>query len=104
MEILTQEIIEEYITPKIDFNSTSNKIVSNLQESPFLNENVIMDLVKDGQISKERIYYYFKIKDKYRQYINIRIIVYDKPDAYNSLKKELNSLINGELVKEKTSN
>lgn len=62
VELLSEETIEKYIVPKIDFNSTDNKLIRNLADSPFVNENIIMDLVKDGQIAKQRIEKYFEIK------------------------------------------
>lgn len=99
--LLNQETIEKYIVPKIDFNNTTNKnmIIGNLQNSPFVNENIIMDLVKDGQITKKQIDGYFKVKKKYRQYINMRIIFFDCPNLYEPLKTDLCNLINIENKK-----
>lgn len=99
MDFLNKEIVEKYIVPKIDFNSKENKIVVNLQNAPFESESVIMDFIKDGQMTAEQIKDYLKIKRKYREYVNIRIIFFDKLDNYKKLKDELSDLINEELEK-----
>lgn len=107
LKLFTPETIEKYILPKVDFNSTSNKVVTNLQEAPFANENVIMDLAKDGQIKKEQIEGYFKVKDKYRVFVNSRITFFDAPHIYDPVLKELAEAINEEqnnLAKEKSNN
>lgn len=96
LKLYTPETIEKYILPKVDFNSTSNKVVTNLQEAPFANENVIMDLAKDGQIKKEQIEGYFKVKDKYRVFVNSRITFFDAPHIYDPVLKELAEAINEE--------
>lgn len=60
------------------FKSTDNKTIYNLKDSSFANENIIMDLVKDGQITKQRIEKYFKIKGIFSQYVTMRITFFDK--------------------------
>lgn len=97
VEFLNQKTVEEYIVPKIDFDSTDNKIISNLKDSPFINENIIMDLVKDGQITKQQIERYFKIKGIFSQYITMRITFFDKSDFYKPLEKQLYNEINMEI-------
>ena len=97
VELLSQETVEKYIVPKIDINSTDNKIICNLKDSPFANENIIMDLVKDGQITKQRIEKYFKIKGIFNQYITMRITFFDKSDFYEPLKNQLFREINIEI-------
>lgn len=99
IEMLNQSVIKDYIVSKIDFNSSSNTIIINLQNSPFANENIIMDLVKDGQLSTNQINDYLKIKRKYRQYIQMRIIVFDAPHLYEPLQAELCNYINKEVSK-----
>lgn len=97
VELLSEETIEKYIVPKIDFNSTDNKIIRDLADSPFANENIIMDLVKDGQIAKQRIEKYFEIKETFSQYITMRITFFDKSDYYEPIKKQLFHKINIEI-------
>ena len=97
VELLNQETVEKYIVPKIDFNSTDNKIIYNLKDSPFANENIIMDLVKDGQITKQRIEKYFKIKGIFSKYVTMRITFFDKSDFYEPIKKQLAREINIEI-------
>lgn len=79
--MLTQEIITNYVVPKVDFNSTNfeNSIINNLQNGPFGNENIIMDLAKDGQLTGEQIQSYYNVKNYYRKSISMRIIAYDNP-------------------------
>lgn len=95
---LSQEIVDKYIVPKVDFNSTNeSKIISNLQNSPFANENCLMDLVKDGQVTKTQIEGYFKVKESYRQYISSRITFFDRPGIYTHLKNNLYKMIDREI-------
>lgn len=98
IDFLNDEIVKKYVVPKIDFDSTDHKIVKNLQIAPFENENIIMDLVKDGQIPKQQIEGYFNIKRKFGQYINMRIIIFDGPQIYEPLKIELSKLLKAELT------
>lgn len=97
VELLNQETVEKYILPKIDFDSTDDKIISNLKEGPFTNENIIMDLVKDGEMTKQRIEKYFEIKGLFGQYITMRITFFDKSDFYEPLKSRLFHEINIEI-------
>lgn len=100
IQFLNQDTVKQYIVPKIDFNSTNdNRIMNNLQNAPFLNESTIFDLVKDGQIEKSQIEGYLKIKSKFRQYINMRIIFFDSIQHYEPLKLELCEIINSEMKK-----
>lgn len=46
IEILNEEIVDNYVVPKIDFDSTNPKIIRNLQNTPFENEVYLMDFVK----------------------------------------------------------
>ena len=98
IDFLNDETVKKYIVPKIDFDSTDHKIVKNLKIAPFENENIIMDLVKDGQIPKQQIEGYFNIKRKFRQYVNMRIIFFDGSDIYEPLKTELSKLLKDELT------
>ncbi|MGM9929317.1 MAG: hypothetical protein ACI35P_15345 [Bacillus sp. (in: firmicutes)] len=97
INMLDESTVKKYIVPKIDFNSTHNTIINNLQQAPFLNENIILDLVKDGQITKSQIEGYYEIREKYGQYVTMKIIAVDGPHIYKPLEIELNSLIEKEL-------
>lgn len=98
LEMLDQETVEKYIVPKIDFNSSNNVIISNLQNAPYSNENVILDLVKDGQVTRQQIDCYLKIKEKFQQYFTTRIIFYKTEEIYGPLKHELCNMINKEII------
>lgn len=67
--------------------------------APFINENIIMDLVKDGQIEEDIVVEYLNIKRKYREYINFRITLFDSPQFYMQLKRELIALLDTEINK-----
>lgn len=97
INMISEEIVNKYIIPKIDFNAEKSIIITNIQNAPFDNDNVVIDLGKDGQLSKEQVSNYFVIKDKFKQYINFRIIFYDCPNEYNYLKEELLGLLNTEI-------
>ncbi len=101
VELLNQEIVEKLIVPKLDFNSTDfkNSIINNLQSTPFLSENTIMDFVKDGQVTKIQIEGYFRVREKYRKYINMRIMLFDKSDICEPLKTDLYKVIEDEIKK-----
>lgn len=99
IKMLNEENVEKYIRPKIDFNSTNSKQIVNLQNAPFDNESIIMDLVKDGQITHQQIEGYFNVKRKFRQYINMRIITFDAPHIYLPLKEELLKVLDNEKLK-----
>lgn len=101
VKLLNQETVEKYIVPKIDFDSTDiqNSIIGNLQSTPFMSENTIMDFVKDGQVTKIQIEGYFRVRKKYRQYINMRIIFFDNPHMYEPLKTDLYTVMEYEIKK-----
>ena len=94
---LNQETVEKIIVPKMNFNSTNNKILDNLQNSPFQNEDIIVDLAKDGQITKKLLERYLNLKVKYRKYLNMRITFYDAPHYYEPLKTDLCNSIKIEM-------
>lgn len=97
--ILTEDMINNYIVPKMDLKSTENPIMMNLKNAPFENENHIMDLVKDGQITKKKLEDYFNVKDKFSSYVFMRITFFDAPEKYSDLKIELLDLIRVEIAK-----
>ena len=97
IEMLSQETIEKYVVPKINFNSSDNVIICNLQNSPFLNGATIWDFVKDGQVEEKRIEQFLNIKKKYEQYISSRIIFYDAQHIYAPLRSDLCITIKCEL-------
>ena len=97
--ILTEDMIDNHILPKIDFNSTDSPIMMNLKKAPFENEAHLMDLVKDGQITKKKLEDYFNVKDKFSSYVFMRITFFDAPEKYSDLKIELLDLIKVEIEK-----
>lgn len=96
---LSDEIVTKYIIPKLNFNKTNidNPIIINLQNAPFVNERVIMDLAKDGQISSHLLNDYFSTKQKYQEYINMRLMLYDAPELFGPLKTETLNLIESSI-------
>lgn len=97
IDSLKQEIVVDYIIPKMDFKSTHNSVLVNCQNFPFINENIIMDFVKDGQVTKHQVEGYFNLKEKYMQYITMRITLFDAPEIYEPLRIELKNELEKEL-------
>ncbi|MEA5020030.1 MAG: hypothetical protein VB027_06650 [Gordonibacter sp.] len=94
---LNEETVNNYIVPKIDFNSTDLGIVGNLSAAPFGNQDAIADFAKDGQIAEDRITRYYIIKRKFEEYVNMRITFFDAPHFYVQLNDELLKLLNDEI-------
>lgn len=97
IEFLTPEMVKDNIVPKVNLDEMLNKnpIYKNLTELPFSSEEVILELAKDGQIIATKLKLFFEIKEQYRQYINMVIICYDRPEK---TKEFLNILM--EKIKE----
>ena len=97
IEFLTPEMVKDNIVPKVNLDEMLNKnpIYKNLTELPFSSEKVILELAKDGQIIATKLKLFFEIKEQYRQYINMVIICYDRPEK---TKEFLNTLM--EKIKE----
>lgn len=96
-DLMTIEIIKKYVVPKIDFNSIDNALVNNLCSAPFEDENLILEMVKDGQISKELLDGYFSVKKSYSIYMNSIITFFDAPKIYKPMKIEFYKILDSEL-------
>lgn len=99
LKALSDNVVENYIVPKMDFDGgpDENKVVINLRNAPFQNENIIMDLVNDGQVPLQLIQGYFKVKELFSRYVTIRTTFFDVPHLYNPIAEEL-----CQVVKEET--
>lgn len=88
---VSQEWVEKFIIPKIDFDATVKRdsIIANLQNAPFENESTIMDYVKAGQLTVSDIRGYYKVKSAFRQYMLMRIILFDAPEKFMQLERVL---------------
>jgi len=86
------EILSKYIVPKVDFNKTDfdNVVVTNLKNSPFKNENTILDLFKEGIFSTIHLHNYFRIKSEYQGYIFIRITFFDREELTKNSRIKIN--------------
>ena len=80
--IMIPQIVSDLIVPKVDFNSTKNKIVENLQNAPFDFDEQLMELFLDGTLTKVEMDLYTELKSQYGKYILSRITFYDKPTIY----------------------
>lgn len=80
--VLNDKTVKELIVPKINFDSKNNKIINNLQNAPFYNECIILDFIKDGQLTNKQASKYFSLKNNYSKYVNMRIIFFDCPQYY----------------------
>ena len=66
-----------------------------LEGSPYENETILMDLFKEGILSKAEYNEYFKIKEEYHTFMTTVIVFRDDMDMINSMKKDIkNSLLN----------
>lgn len=101
VEYLTTQVIEIYILPKCDFNKPSNSkeniIFTNFKNLPFVFENQIFDFAKDGIVQPEVFEHYITLKQKYVNYIELRLALFDAPEVYEPLKTELLNEINKHL-------
>lgn len=86
------EILSKYIVPKVDFNKTDfdDVVVTNLKNSPFKNENTILDLFKEGIFSTIHLHNYFRIKSEYQGYISIRITFFDREELTKNSRIKIN--------------
>lgn len=89
-KVLIDKIVNDNILPKIDFNSYSeSSVITNLKNMPFENENNLYDLLRDGQLPKDMFLNYLQLKQHYKSYITMRIIYFDAPEIYETLKRRL---------------
>ncbi|MDG6155641.1 hypothetical protein NF716_04635 [Lactococcus formosensis] len=96
-DFMTIEIVKKYVVPKIDFKSTDNTLVNNMCNAPFEDENLIFELVKDGQISKELLNGYISVKKSYSIYINSIITFFDAEEIYIPMKEEFYKTLDREV-------
>lgn len=80
--IMIPQIVSDFIVPKVDFNSTKNIIVENLQNAPFDFDEQLMELFLDGTLTKVEMDLYTELKSQYGKYISSRVTFYDKPTIY----------------------
>lgn len=80
--IMIPQIVSDFIVPKVDFNSTKNIIVENLQNAPFDFDEQLMELFLDGTLTKVEMDLYTELKSQYGKYILSRIAFYDNPTIY----------------------
>ena len=88
-----QELLEKYIIPKCDFNSTNDPFVNNFKNYPFDFENRVIDLMQTGIMDVEYLDNYLIIKDLYRKYIDMRITFFDIKNSNIKDRDELLNLI-----------
>lgn len=93
------EVLSKYIVPKVDFNKTDfdNFIVTNLKDSPFKNENIILELFKEGILLTVYLCNYLRIKKEYQSYISIRIAFFESEELTKSRRLNLGQDLDLEL-------
>lgn len=91
----TQSWLESYIVPKIDSNKTAldNRVILNLQNTPFTEHSHILLLAENGAISRGDLMKYLEILELYKSFISLRITFYDMNDATTDKQKEFHSKI-----------
>ena len=72
-----------------------------LEGSPFENETILMDLFKEGILSKDEYNEYFKIKEEYHNFMTTVIVFRDDMDMINSMKKDIKSSLLNAINKKK---
>lgn len=91
------EFFKKYIIPKIDFDSTNDLITKNLKETPFKNEEHIIQLFSSGISEDDVMRTYLEIKDLFQKYINMRITFCDIEKYKNKQEhKDLASIISND--------
>ena len=68
-----------------------------LEGSPYENETILMDLFKEGILSKAEYNEYFKIKEEYHTFMTTVIVFRDDMDMINSMKKDIKNDIKNTL-------
>lgn len=89
----SQEILEKYIIPKCDFNSTNDVFINNYKNYPFDFEHRIIDLIQTGIIDVDFLDNYLNIKDLYRKYVDMRITFFDIKKSNLTEHREVYTLI-----------
>ena len=90
INILDYETLSKYIVPKIDFNSTTENIISkNIKNNAFSNHDTIIELFKIGIVSIDNFNTYIEIRKDYFSYVTFVITFFDAPDKTTPLKNEL---------------
>ncbi len=82
------EMLKQYIIPKVDFNSSNDKITENLKTLPFQNEKHIIDLFSSGIADYNIIKEYFEIKKLYQKYVNMKITFFDINECKDAVEHE----------------
>ena len=108
--IYDPEWVKQYIVPKIDGNKPAgeNKVIMEIQNSPFGSQNEVLELAKNGHIDKAALSRYLQIQKEYKHMVRIKIIFFDLNESQSELKgemiakidareKELNRLLEVEL-------
>lgn len=93
-----QEMVEKYLIPKINFNSTDNIIIENIKSKPFEYENRIINLFSDGILDKKYFKNYMNIKDCFEGYVQWRITLFDAKKSGRSDLVELVSSKKTEIL------
>ena len=89
--VWNSELVKEYIIPKVDGNKpvTENKIIVNLQRSPFASKAEILELSKNGYVEKDVLGRYLHIQKEYNNMINMKITFFDLIAPETDEQKEL---------------
>lgn len=104
-----QQVLEEYIVPKIDFNKINldNHVMTNLQNNPFIEHAHIIELAENGAIVSSDLSIYLKIMELYKSFVLMRITFFDIHKSDNlehvSLRKKIladKNMLNSMLEKE----
>lgn len=91
----------EKFKDKIDPNKPEyeNKVVLNMKSIPFEEEKLLNEFATNGVFEEELFKNYLDIKHKYKSYISLVSVLYDRVDLIKKGRDELVNLINIQIKK-----
>ena len=102
-EYFSKEEVLNIIVSKIDFNKPllDDAIAERIKKIPFTNKEMLVELVKDGELSIKRFEVFLNIVQKYIAYISALIPLFDKSELTLPFRNDLIELIKRVNIKEK---
>lgn len=98
--IYDPEWVKQYIVPKIDGNKPAgeNKVIMEIQNSPFGSQNEVLELAKNGYIDKAVLAKYLQIQKEYQHMVRVKIIFFDLGESQSEMQEVMTSKINARKI------
>ena len=98
--IYDPEWVKQYIVPKIDGNKPAgeNKVIMEIQNSPFGSQNEVLELAKNGYIDKAVLARYLQIQKEYQHMVRVKIIFFDLGESQSEMQEVMTSKINDRKI------